>query len=227
MKIANSLVDEFDKFSVNYTEDMMRCVPYYQTLLSSFVTTLPSGFRPKRVLDLGCGNGNVTAQLLQTFPESYFELLDASLEMIDLCKNRFEGYNINYYTTFFNDFEFSDNTYDMVVAGFSLHHCEAADKQTLYKKIYTSLKPGGVFGYTDLMIDRTKPEHETLLQDWKHFVLQNYPDEDKWEWLMEHYAAYDQPESLETILPWLKDAGFMNIEPFIHDRYWVYVKAIK
>ena len=115
----------------------------------------------------------------------------------------------------------------MVVAGFSLHHCDANDKQALYKKIYTALNPGGMFGYSDLMIDRTQPEHETLLRDWKQFVLQNYPNEEKWEWLMEHYAAYDQPECLETILSWLKEAGFTIIEPFVFENYWVYVKAKK
>ncbi|MEZ4779753.1 MAG: methyltransferase domain-containing protein [Flavobacteriaceae bacterium] len=227
MKIADTIAQEFDKFSENYTEDMTRCVPYYQKLLSSFVETLPVGFTPNRILDLGCGNGNVSAQLINGFPKATFDLLDASSQMIALCKNRFEGFNIQYYKTFFNDFEFPNNTYDMVVAGFSLHHCEATDKQAIYKKIYTALKPGGIFGYTDLMIDRNKSEHKTLLKDWKHFVLQNYPNEEKWEWLMEHYAAYDKPESLETILPWLNEAGFTKIEPFVNEQYWVYLKACK
>lgn len=227
MDILKDIRSEFDKFSENYTEDMTRCVPYYQKLLASFVTTLPAGFTPNRILDLGCGNGNVSAQLIASFPETTFDLLDASPQMIDLCRRRFEGYSIYYHTTFFNDFDFPKNSYDMVVAGFSLHHCDAADKQALYKKIYAALKPGGVFGYTDLMIDRTQPDHETLLEDWKQFVLQNYPNEEKWKWLMEHYAAYDQPESLETISSWLKEAGFTIIEPFVYENYWVYVKATK
>jgi ubiquinone/menaquinone biosynthesis C-methylase UbiE len=227
MKIGVTIDKEFDAFSVNYTEDMTKCVPHYQKLLSSFSKNLPKGFNPKRILDLGCGNGNVTAQLLQSFPNAQYELLDASNQMINLCRNRFKEYSINYHTTFFYDFHFSENSYDMVVAGFSLHHCSAIEKKALFKKIYTSLKPGGVFGYSDLMIDKTKAEHKVLLKKWKSFVLKNYANSEKWEWLMDHYAQFDMPDSLEKQMEWLQQAGFKEIEPIIYDAYWVHIRATK
>lgn len=227
MRIGANIVSEFDEFSVNYTEDMTKCVPYYQKLLSLFTENLPTDFKPTRVLDLGCGNGNVTAQLIQSFPNAQYELLDASNQMINLCKNRFKGYYTDYHTTFFNDFPFSENTYDMVVAGFSIHHCDPSEKQELFQKIYDSLKPKGLLCFTDLMIDRNAEEHTPFLEEWKAFVLKNYPNSDKWEWLMEHYAKFDKPDPFDKQIIWLQNAGFTKIEPFVNDNYWVYIRAFK
>ena len=70
MKIKETLAAEFDRFSDNYTEDMIRCVPHYQRLLCSISDSLPEDLRASRILDLGCGNGNVTALLLEKFPEA-------------------------------------------------------------------------------------------------------------------------------------------------------------
>lgn len=227
MKIGSSIDKEFDAFSVNYTEDMTKCVPYYQKLLQTFSENLPPTFSPNRILDLGCGNGNVTAQLLQKFPKSSYELLDASTEMIMLCKSRFSEYPIQYHTTFFNDFHFAENKYDMVAAGFSLHHCIAEEKKEFFKKIYTSLTSSGVFGICDLMIDRNSQEHPKLLQDWENFVFKNYSSLEKWEWLMEHYQEFDKPDDLNNHILWLEQAGFTKIEPFVNDNYWVHLRAIK
>ncbi|MEZ4858412.1 MAG: class I SAM-dependent methyltransferase [Flavobacteriaceae bacterium] len=227
MKIATNIALEFDAFSANYTEDMINCVPFYEKLLRSFTKTLPVGFVPQRILDLGCGNGNVTAQLLHAFPESHFELLDASQQMIDLCKNRFLGKSINYHPTFFNEFPFPESEFDLITAGFSIHHCNTEEKKALFKKIYNSLKPNGVFGICDLMIDKNSNEHPKLLEDWKLFVSKNYPDDEKWKWLMEHYNAFDKPDALQNQLLWLQEVGFTSIEPTVYDQYWVYIRAIK
>ena len=77
--------------------------PHYLKLLSSFTEDLPEDLTPQYILDLGCGNGNVTSRLLELFPKSNFVLLDASQEMINLCRMRFEGYTVEYITSYFND----------------------------------------------------------------------------------------------------------------------------
>lgn len=227
MKIGDNIVSEFDEFSVNYTEDMTNCVPYYKKLLSSFTTSIPEAFNPNRILDLGCGNGNVSAMVMQSFPNATYELLDASPQMLDLCKTRFKDFKTIFHTSFFNDFNFEENKYDMITAGFSIHHCVGDEKKDLFKKIYRSLKSSGIFGMCDLMINKNRPEHKDLLADWKKFVLKNYPNEEKWQWLMEHYNEFDNPESLALQTNWLKEAGFTQIEPLINEDYWVYLRAIK
>ena len=64
MKIQDNIAEEFNEFSKNYTNDMIRCVPYYLDLLSDCTRYLPKKFSPENILDLGCGNGNITSKLL-------------------------------------------------------------------------------------------------------------------------------------------------------------------
>ena len=227
MRISDNIASEFNKFSKDYTNDMVKCVPYYNVLISSFTENLPPYFHPLTILDLGCGNGNVTAQLLPSFPKSEYTLVDASNEMLNICKSRFKDFNINCETSYFKDFEFSENKYDFIVAGFSLHHCNSEEKKELFRKIYTALKPNGVFSCSDLMIDKKSTEHITLLEYWKQFVLNNYPTTDKWEWLMEHYNVFDKPDALSDQKNWLKKVGFSELNSIINDNYWIHFQAIK
>ena len=113
MKVKDSIAAEFDQFSGNYTEDMTKCVPHYPKLLSCFSDCLPDDFSPDTVLDLGCGNGNVTALLLNKFPRAHYTLLDASPEMLALCKQRFAGNNVTFIERYFRDYHFPQCRFDL------------------------------------------------------------------------------------------------------------------
>ena len=227
MEKDKNIALEFDEFSKNYTNDMIGCVPHYLQLISSFVKYLPVNFNPTSILDLGCGNGNITAQLIPCFPNASFTLVDASSEMIDLCRNKFNGYDISYSNNYFKDFIFNTESYDLIVAGFSLHHCDNLEKQSIFKDIHFALKKGGIFSYSDLMITKTNPDHPLILKKWNEFVNNNFPDGEKWAWIMEHYEAFDKPTDYLVQIEWLKNAGFTNIQiPFKKD-YWVYLQAVK
>lgn len=227
MRIEDNIANEFNIFSVNYTNDMIRCVPHYLKLTSAFTDGLTKGFAPRNILDLGCGNGNVTSQLLQLFPESNYTLLDASPEMINLCKNLFKGYSIEYITSYFKGYTFKEDYYDLITAGFSLHHCNSEEKKTLFQSIYRSLKKEGLFGCSDLMMNKNRPEHSKLLKQWKDFVARSFPDDEKWKWLMEHYEEFDKPDDYVDQLKWLEQAGFKNVTLTTHDSYWAHIRAIK
>lgn len=227
MRIGENIASEFNEFSVNYTNDMIACVPHYLKLLASFTKNLPEKFRAGHILDLGCGNGNTTATLLKFFPKAHYELLDASEKMIDLCRDRFKDNNTKYTTKYFKDFEFNDGFYDMITAGFSLHHCDANEKRALFRSINKALKKEGIFGFSDLMIDTQRPEHSELLTAWKTFVLQSFPDGEKWEWLMEHYREFDKPNDYRDQITWLEAAGFNDIRIIFQEGHWVHIRAIK
>lgn len=227
MKIENTIALEFNDFSKNYTHDMIGCVPHYLALISSLSNQFPENFNPTSILDLGSGNGNVTAQLIPYFPNATFTLVDASAEMIALCRQQFKDYNVIYANSYFKDFVFEEENYDLIVAGFSLHHCDDNEKKTLFKNIYTSLKKGGLFSYTDLMISKTNPKHEMLLTKWKKFVNHNFSDGKKWTWLMEHYEAFDKPTDYMLQIEWMKNAGFFDIKIPFQNGYWTHLQAVK
>jgi tRNA (cmo5U34)-methyltransferase len=227
MKTANTIALEFNDFSKNYTNDMIGCVPHYLSLISSFCSQFAANFNPTSILDLGSGNGNVTAQLIPYFPNATFTLVDASAEMIALCRSQFKEYDVVFVNSYFKDFLFEEENYDLVVAGFSLHHCDDTEKQSLFKNIHTSLKKGGIFSYTDLMISKTNPDHEMLLIKWKKFVDNNFSDGKKWTWLMEHYETFDKPTDYKVQIEWMLDAGFVAIQIPFKNEYWTHLKAVK
>ena len=227
MRIKDNIASEFNEFSKNYTNDMIRCVPHYLKLMSFFSDYLPVGFIPKHILDLGCGNGNVASRLLQLFPDSKFTLLDASEQMINICKTQFKDYQVEYVESYFKDHRFKDDYYDLITAGFSLHHCDSEEKKMLFQKINRSLKKGGVFSCSDLMINKNKPEHLKLLNAWRAFVYKSFPNGEKWKWLMEHYDEFDKPDDYNDQIKWLKEAGFKNIKLPIKEDYWIHIQAIK
>jgi tRNA (cmo5U34)-methyltransferase len=227
MRIEKNIEKEFNVFSKDYTSDMMGCVPHYSKLISVFTSCLPKKFIPKYILDLGCGNGNVTSKLLQLFPESNFTLLDASQEMIAICKARFKSSKVEYVNSYFNNYRFKSDYYNLITAGFSLHHCDSEEKKTLFKHIYKSLKKGGVFSFSDLMINKNKPEHSKLLKEWKTFVNRTFPDGEKWKWLMEHYNEFDKPDDYIDQIQWLKEAGFKIINLPFKEDYWINIQTVK
>ncbi len=227
MNIKDNIANEFDAFSANYTHDMTGCVPYYTTLMSHFTDHLPKDFRPNEILDLGCGNGNVTATLISNFSDANYTLVDASQEMLHLCEQRFKHYNAQYINSYFQNCKFKNDHFDLVVAGFSLHHCDASEKKTLFKKIYQSLKSEGIFMCSDLLISKNHPDHPTLKENWKNFVYRTFPDGKKWQWLMEHYDEFDKPDNLKDQLIWLKQVQFNTVDVKVYENYWGHFRAIK
>jgi len=227
MRIRDDIASEFNDFSVNYTSDMIKCVPHYLKLIASFTDYLPEQFRPQTILDLGCGNGNVTSKLLELFPKSNYTLLDASQDMLILCKNQFKGYNIEVVQSYFQEFDFMPDHYDLIVAGFSFHHCTSDEKKVLFQKINNALKKGGLFSCSDLMINKRSQEHSHLLKDWQQFVFKSFPDGEKWKWLMEHYDEFDIPDDPHDQIEWLEAAHFKNIKLIAHEQYWAHIQAFK
>ncbi|KAA8969628.1 methyltransferase domain-containing protein [Mycobacterium sp.] len=59
-----------------------RARPFYELLSRIFVD------RPRRVVDLGCGPGNLTAQLARRWPDAVIEALDSSPQMVAAARER-------------------------------------------------------------------------------------------------------------------------------------------
>ncbi len=227
MKIKETLSAEFDRFSGNYTEDMIRCVPHYLKLLSSFTDSLPEDFSATRILDLGCGNGNVTALLLEKFPRAEYTLLDASPDMLELCRKRFCGKNITCIRSYFRDYTFPEDYFDLITACFSLHHSDSGEKQWIFPLLYAALKQGGIFTCSDMMVKKYSDEHTRLVEEWRTFINANYPDGEKWAWMEEHHEAYDWPDDYGDQKSWLLDAGFRRVAIGWRTGYWVHFIAGK
>ena len=88
---------------------------------------------PGRILDLGCGDGRLTAILLEAYPESTAICVDMSPPMLDAVSERFAGDDRVIVAT--HDFEAPlafDGPFDAIVSSLAIHHCDDQRKRTLY-----------------------------------------------------------------------------------------------
>lgn len=204
----------FDELHDDYTAKIMRWVPCYQNMVLDIAQYLPSFFKPKNILDLGCGNGITSQVLLKSFPEAHYTLVDASTEMITGCQGRFQNQtHFQYHQAFFQDLALSNQSFNLIVACLSIHHLKEEEKHVFFQKMIPWLKPGGYFIYSDLMVDATDQlVHEDHLQRWQAMATQQGTNAEEWQFLMDHYEAYDFPTKMDRQIDWLKTAGLKNVE---------------
>jgi cyclopropane fatty-acyl-phospholipid synthase-like methyltransferase len=135
------------------------------------------------VLDLGCGAGvPVTRWLAQRFSTTG---VDVSARQLELARRHVpEATLIKGSMT---EVEFAPQTFDAVVAFYSIIHVPRTEQPALLRRIYTWLKPGGLFLAT-WAVNAWEGEE----QDWEGWGAPMW-----WS----HYDA-------ETNLTMLRDAGF-------------------
>lgn len=217
----------FDEMSDQYTDIMDHMVPHYRKLIATMFDHLPADFKPERILELGCGNGNVSAQSTALFPDAKHHLVDASDEMIQLCKERFADLSITYEQNLFQNLQLPPDTYDLVIAGFSLHHLEAEEKAEFFVKLCPAMTSTGIFTCADLFVNKDSEEHDQLLEDWKAFLYNSGRTRDDWDWLVDHYNKYDRPSAYSDQQNWLSRAGFTNVELSWSDGHWGCYHALR
>ena len=156
-----------------------------------------------RVLDLGCGTG------LEL--EEYFSLnscaevtgIDLSEAMLDVLKAKFPGKKLTLIHGSYFDVPFGEKQYDAAVSVESLHHFPAEMKASLYGKLHTALKEGGVFVLTDYFAESEELEKEYFQNLDALKKAQGLPDSGIYH--------YDTPLLIEHETDLLRRAGFRDV----------------
>ena len=105
-----------------------------------------------KVLDVGCGSGNLTLTAKRYVGQSgSVNGIDASPEMIDLARKnaRQTGINTIFDVALIEKLPFSDWTFDVVISRLVMHHLPDDLKQQALAEIFRVLKPGGTIFLAD------------------------------------------------------------------------------
>lgn len=145
----------FDKYAERYQEKYME-IPLYHEGLVQFCQTVKAG--STKVLDIGCGPGNVSRFLLQQRPELQILGIDLAPKMVALAK-------INNPTAQFQVMDALDigqleNSFAGIVIGFCLPYLSREEARELIQQAYQRLEPEGVFYLSTMEDDYEK-------SDWK------------------------------------------------------------
>ncbi len=131
-----------------------------QAVAASLAQLLPVRSAP-RVLEVGCGTGLFTQELLRAYPGGRFVFTDLSPDMVDLCANQFRSAHARWAVM---DAEQPDvsNRFDVIAASMTLHWL--ADPVAAVKRLTRRLTPGGVLLHATPAPDAFSEWHESLLK---------------------------------------------------------------
>ena len=95
------------------------------------------------VLDLGCGTGYLSSKLAEKVGSTGWVLgVDPDIERIKAAQEIYGGFDSLYFEEGSTE-KFQEGPYDIVFSNVVLHW--VSDKETAFKNVYNSLKPGGIF----------------------------------------------------------------------------------
>lgn len=218
----------FERLGSDYDQAIRRCVPRYAEMLWAIVSYLPGHFRPARILELGCGTGNLSAALLAAFPDAECTLVDLSSDFLAQCRQRFAGSKrIAYQQADFRELNCNPASYDLVASSIAIHHLPDPEKARLFQKVYAWLSGDGVLVYSDQFAGATPGLYQRHLDYWQAEAARLGVSQEEWEQWMRHQEESDRHASLPDQMSWLRDAGFASVDCTWRFLLWTVVQAEK
>lgn len=180
------------------------------------------------MLDLGCGSAKYLAPVLAQHPPLRYVGVDLSATALAEAESflRPHGFAVTLQQGDLLEYirQTPPESFDVVFAGFAIHHLLEADKQGFFQYAHRALKPGGFF----LMPDVVRQKDET-----RDVYLQRYVRNLKENWtalspqqaadVTDHVVGQDYPEKPSTLIGMAQQAGFARsreLNRFGHHATW-------
>ncbi|WP_404456762.1 class I SAM-dependent methyltransferase [Virgibacillus necropolis] len=165
--------------------------------------------RNKGVLDLGCGYGWHCRFAREQHASSVVGV-DISEKMLQKAREKTDDPLISYLKMPIEDINFSDSQFDVVISSLAFHYIKSFE--TICKKVYANLKPGGTFVFSvEHPIFTSRNEQDWYFDDQGnrlHWPVDNYQSEGVREttFLTENVVKYHR--TISTYINDLIGAGF-------------------
>lgn len=175
--------------------------PWREVAYDHLVEILPPA--PRRVLDLGCGDGEVMQRVLAARQGATGVACDFSAEMLGRARARFA--DTDAVTVVEHDLDAplpsEWGRFDLIVSAFAIHHVVDDRKRSLYREVFDALEPGGTFCNLEHVASATPELHEEFLR-----VI----------------GVEDDPSNklvgVDVQVGWLRDIGFAQVDCFYRWR---------
>jgi ubiquinone/menaquinone biosynthesis C-methylase UbiE len=110
-----------------------------------------------RVLDVGCGSGNLTLTAKRyAGPAGSVHGIDASPEMIEVARKKAKqtGINVLFDVGLIETLPFPEAMFDVVLSRLVIHHLPDELKRQGFAEMFRVLKPGGTLFFADFQLPR-------------------------------------------------------------------------
>ena len=154
---------------------------------------------PRRVLDLGTGDGFTLGLVRNVHPAAEGVGVDFSAEMLALARQRFAGDAGVRIVEHDLDEPLPDlGRFDLIVSSFAIHHCVDERKRALYGEVFRVLEPGGRFLNLEHVDSATPQLHVDFLAAIGKTLAEDDPS--------------NKLVAVHTQLAWLREIGFVQVD---------------
>jgi trans-aconitate 2-methyltransferase len=203
---------------------MRQLLPRYDEMLEVITDCLPS--QTQRILELGCGTGELSLKILKALPNAEITALDYSPRMVKFAhekivaagfENRWHGIEADFGEWANHPETLGIGTgFDACVSSLAIHHLTDEMKQKLIQQVAASLKPQSCFWNADPTLPETPALAEVYEAAREKWISQQGIDLAAVRSQMgksdtQGYSSQDQLATLNHNLEMLKTAGFTNI----------------
>ena len=169
-----------------YLDWIRQQIPAYDRLQDELINATRKVFAT-RILDLGSGSGETARRLLAAHPDAELIGVDGNDEMLAAARESLAGKRATFHAARL-EHPLPAGDFPLITSALAIHHLTAAEKQDLYSRIATALRPRGRFVLADVVIPDDPTDITVDLSD------------------------YDRPSPLSDQLDWLRDVG---LEPHL------------
>ena len=156
------------------------------------------------LLDLGCGTGLELEEIFSLFPRMKVVGIDLTESMLGKLREKFPNKDVELICGDYFEVPFGEKAFDCVVSFQTMHHFTKDKKLSLYKKLWDSLKVGGVYIECDYMV-LTQEEED-------HWFSENDRLRKEQGIVGDEFYHYDTPCTIDNQIDLLKKAGFDSVE---------------
>lgn len=212
----------------NVRDTVPLAIEQIDTMLRLIAAARPDNV--ERILDLGCGDGVLSAAILAEHPQARACLVDLSDAVLASARHRLHPFadRVDFIAADFRAPGWTSALahaapFDAVVSGFAAQHSPDSRKHELFAEVFQLLKPGGIF---------ISIEHVASATRWTESVwddctidaifgkeLKASPGKSRAEVAREYYASTGghtaSPAPLEVQCDWLRELGFENVDCYL------------
>jgi len=126
------------------------------------------GFKPKRILDLGCAVGHSTVPYAKAFPEAEVYAVDVAAPMLRYAHARAEalGAKVHFSQQNAEALDFRNNYFDLIVSHILLHETSAKAMPRIVAECHRLLKKGGQMIHVETPPYKDMEPFDEFMLDW-------------------------------------------------------------
>lgn len=205
-----SIQSLFDNIAPRYDLGNALLSFHLHRLWNRSLATFLAKQKPKSLLDLCCGTGEIAKRLMQKLPMSQFCLVDFSEAMLNIAKENIEHKETRFIQADAQHLPLEERSFDAVSIAYGIRNVQ--NRFQCFSEVHRVLKPGGWLGIAEL----TRPRALPLSYLHKLYLRTVVPtigkaitsNKEAYRYLCKSIEAFVSPQELATEL---KSAGFQHI----------------